>query len=118
MPPQYTQGREWLQQPSPASGYVLSASNPTGRECGVARLHQPCVSGARRLGLERQDIINTDLVEPGTEIAAWLEAFRRLGYCILEPGLPRLAKDTQVTGLQKAALTRSRAAGGRRSRAS
>ena len=43
--------------------------------------------------LERQDIINTDLVEPGTEIAAWLEAFRRLGYCILEPSLPRLAKD-------------------------
>jgi hypothetical protein len=38
--------------------------------------------------LERQDIINTDRVEPGTEIATWLEAFRRLGYCILEPSGP------------------------------
>ena len=42
--------------------------------------------------LERQDIINTDRVEPGTEIAAWLEAFRRLGYCVLEPSGPGLAK--------------------------
>jgi hypothetical protein len=42
--------------------------------------------------LERQDIINTDRVEPGTEIATWLEAFRRLGYCILEPSGPRPAK--------------------------
>jgi hypothetical protein len=35
--------------------------------------------------LERQDIINTDLVLPGSDIAVWLEAFRRLGYCILDP---------------------------------
>jgi hypothetical protein len=35
--------------------------------------------------LERQDIINTDLVPPGSEIAIWLEAFRRLGYCVVEP---------------------------------
>lgn len=35
--------------------------------------------------LERQDIINTDLVVPGSEIAVWLEAFRRLGYCVLDP---------------------------------
>jgi hypothetical protein len=42
--------------------------------------------------LERQDIINTDRVEPGTVIAAWLEAFRRLGYCVLEPSGPGLAK--------------------------
>jgi hypothetical protein len=36
--------------------------------------------------LERQDIINTDLILPGSEIARWLEAFRRLGYCVLEGG--------------------------------
>ena len=42
--------------------------------------------------LERQDIINTDRVEPGTEIATWLKAFRRLGYCILEPSGPGPAK--------------------------
>lgn len=42
--------------------------------------------------LERQDIINTDRVEPGTEIAAWLEAFRRLGYCVREPSGPGLAR--------------------------
>jgi hypothetical protein len=35
--------------------------------------------------LDRQDIINTDLVLPGSEIATWLEAFRRLGYCVLDP---------------------------------
>jgi hypothetical protein len=35
--------------------------------------------------LERQDIINTDLIVPGWEIATWVEAFRRLGYCVLEP---------------------------------
>jgi hypothetical protein len=35
--------------------------------------------------LERQDIINTDLVLPGSEIAVWLEAFRRLGYCVIDP---------------------------------
>ena len=35
---------------------------------------------------ERQYIINTETVEPGSEIDIWLEAFRRLGYCILEPG--------------------------------
>ncbi len=41
--------------------------------------------------LERQDIINTDLVPPGSEIAVWLDAFRRLGYCVLDPndGAPR-----------------------------
>jgi hypothetical protein len=39
--------------------------------------------------LERQNIIDTDQVLPGSEIAAWLEAFRRLGYCILEPDGPR-----------------------------
>ncbi len=46
--------------------------------------------------LERQDIIDTDQVLPGSEVATWLEAFRRLGYCILEPDeegprLPRSA---------------------------
>ena len=53
--------------------------------------------------LERQDIINTDRVEPGTEIAAWLEAFRRLGYCVLEPSGPGLerAKATPIPGLRK-----------------
>lgn len=35
--------------------------------------------------LDRQDIINTDRVLPGSEIATWLEAFRRLGYCVLDP---------------------------------
>lgn len=41
--------------------------------------------------LDRQDIINTDLVLPGSKIALWLEAFRRLGYCVLDPddGDPR-----------------------------
>jgi hypothetical protein len=38
--------------------------------------------------LERQDIINTDLVLPGSEIAIWLEAFRRIGYCVVEPDGP------------------------------
>ena len=53
--------------------------------------------------LERQDIINTDRVEPGTVIAAWLEAFRRLGYCVLEPSGPGLerAKATPIPGLRK-----------------
>jgi hypothetical protein len=50
--------------------------------------------------LERQDIINTDRVEPGTEIAAWLEAFRRLGYCVLEPSGPGL-EATPIAGLRK-----------------
>jgi hypothetical protein len=44
--------------------------------------------------LERQDIINTDQVLPGSEIAGWLEAFRRLGYCILEPGGDPRAPDS------------------------
>jgi len=35
--------------------------------------------------LDRQDIIAPDLVPPGSEIAVWLESFRRLGYCVLEP---------------------------------
>lgn len=34
---------------------------------------------------DRQEVINTDRVLPGSEIATWLEAFRRVGYCILEP---------------------------------
>ena len=58
--------------------------------------------------LERQDIINTDRVEPGTEIAAWLEAFRLLGYCVLEPSGPGLAKsgDADPRASAKAALIR------------
>jgi hypothetical protein len=47
--------------------------------------------------LERQDIINTDQVLPGSEIAAWLEAFRRLGYCILEPSGPRAPDSAEET---------------------
>jgi hypothetical protein len=35
--------------------------------------------------LDRQEVIRPDLVSPGSEIAAWLESFRRLGYFILEP---------------------------------
>jgi hypothetical protein len=35
--------------------------------------------------LDRQEIIAPDLVSPGSEIAGWLRAFRRLGYCVLEP---------------------------------
>jgi hypothetical protein len=35
--------------------------------------------------LDRQEIIDPQRVSPGSEIAAWLESFRRLGYCVLEP---------------------------------
>lgn len=35
--------------------------------------------------LDRQEIIAPDLASPGSEIAAWLESFRRIGYCVLEP---------------------------------
>jgi hypothetical protein len=35
--------------------------------------------------LDRQEVIARDRVSPGSEIAAWLESFRRLGYCALEP---------------------------------
>ena len=34
--------------------------------------------------LDRQEVVAPDLVSPGSEIAAWLESFRRLGYCILK----------------------------------
>ncbi len=50
--------------------------------------------------LERQDIINTDLVEPGTEIAAWLEAFRRLG-SIASWSQAFRARQRTITGLRK-----------------
>jgi hypothetical protein len=30
-------------------------------------------------------MIVPDLVSPGSEIARWLESFRRVGYCVLEP---------------------------------
>jgi len=48
--------------------------------------------------LERQDVINTDLVVPGSEIASWLEAFRHLGYCVLEPSGPQGSESDDVTG--------------------
>ena len=52
--------------------------------------------------LERQDIINTDLVEPGTEIAAWLEAFRRLGYlAIVSWSQAFRVRQRTITGLRK-----------------
>jgi hypothetical protein len=35
--------------------------------------------------LDRQEVIAPDLISPGSEIAAWLESFRRLGYRVLEP---------------------------------
>ncbi len=35
--------------------------------------------------MDRQEMIVPDLVAPGSEIAGWLESFRRLGYCALEP---------------------------------
>jgi hypothetical protein len=35
--------------------------------------------------LGRQEVIAPDLISPGSEVAAWLESFRRLGYCVLEP---------------------------------
>ena len=35
--------------------------------------------------MDRQEMIVPDLVSPGSEIARWLELFRRVGYCVLEP---------------------------------
>jgi hypothetical protein len=35
--------------------------------------------------MDRQEMIVPDLVSPGSEIARWLEPFRRVGYCVLEP---------------------------------
>jgi hypothetical protein len=35
--------------------------------------------------MDRQEMIVPDLVSPGSEIARWLESFRRVGYCVLEP---------------------------------
>jgi hypothetical protein len=61
--------------------------------------------------LERQDIINTDLIVPGSEIASWLEAFRRLGYCVLEPSGPRVSDSDEgqrPSAADTRALTRSR----------
>jgi hypothetical protein len=37
------------------------------------------------LPLDRQEMIVPDLVSSGSEIARWLEPFRRVGYCVLEP---------------------------------
>jgi hypothetical protein len=48
--------------------------------------------------LERQGVINTDLVVSGSEIASWLEAFRRLGYCVLEPSDPRVRESDDAAG--------------------
>ena len=35
--------------------------------------------------LERQEVVSPDLISPGSEIAVWMESFRRLGYCVLQP---------------------------------
>jgi len=35
--------------------------------------------------LDRQEIIDPDLASPGSEVTVWLGAFRRLGYCVVEP---------------------------------
>jgi hypothetical protein len=35
--------------------------------------------------MDRQEMIVPDLGSPGSEIARWLESFRRVGYCVLEP---------------------------------
>ena len=93
MLPQYTHGCEYgYNNHALASGYVLSSSNPTG-VIAVSPVSTNLVfPEPDDWELERQDIINTDRVEPGTEIATWLEAFRRLGYCVLEPSGPGLAK--------------------------
>jgi hypothetical protein len=48
--------------------------------------------------LERQDIINTDRVAPGSTIAVWLDAFRRLGYCVVEPADPLAPEGGDQTG--------------------
>jgi hypothetical protein len=65
---------------------------PDRGDCGVARFHQPCVSRARRLGIGVAGHHQHRSGRAGTVIAAWLEAFRRLGYCVLEPSGPGLAK--------------------------
>jgi hypothetical protein len=48
--------------------------------------------------LDRQEVIVPDLVSPGSEIAEWLESFRRLGYCVLEPIQCSLASATSPAG--------------------
>ena len=35
--------------------------------------------------LDRQEIIDPDRASTGSEVTVWLGAFRRLGYCVLEP---------------------------------
>ena len=35
--------------------------------------------------LDRQEIIDPDRASTSSEITVWLGAFRRLGYCVLEP---------------------------------
>src|SRR4029079_18328077 len=35
--------------------------------------------------LDRQEVIAPDRISPDSDIAVWLESFRRLGYCVLEP---------------------------------
>jgi hypothetical protein len=44
----------------------------------------------------RQQTISTDTGLPGSEIAAWLEAFERDGYRLLLPGGPRF---TEIEGI-------------------
>jgi len=34
--------------------------------------------------MDRQEMIVPDLVSPGSEIARWMESFRRVGYCVLD----------------------------------
>ena len=35
--------------------------------------------------LDRQEIIDPDRASTRSEVTVWLGAFRRLGYCVLEP---------------------------------
>jgi hypothetical protein len=35
--------------------------------------------------LDRQEVIDPDRASTGFEVTVWLGAFRRLGYCVLEP---------------------------------
>jgi hypothetical protein len=35
--------------------------------------------------LDWQEIIDPDRASAGSEVTGWLGAFRRLGYCVLEP---------------------------------
>jgi hypothetical protein len=44
--------------------------------------------------LERQDVINTDLVVPGSEIASWLEAFRPLAIVCWSQAVRRVRRAT------------------------